>query len=65
MTLILTNNELLIRIKDIYIIINRIYKNIESDYNIDIINFRSNDRRINITCYILLRSIILRIKNIK
>ena len=42
--LILTNNKLLIRIKNIRIIISRIYKSIESDYSNNIIDFRSNNR---------------------
>jgi len=62
----LTNNKLLIRIKDIYIIINRIYKSTESDYNINIINFELNNKEaVNITYYILLKNIILKIKDIK
>ena len=56
MTFILMNNKLLIRIKDIYTFISRIYKSIESDHN---------DRSINVICYILLKSTILKIKNIK
>jgi hypothetical protein len=40
--LILTNNELLIGIKDIYTITGRIYKGIELDYNV--VNFGSNNR---------------------
>jgi len=57
---------LLIRIKDIYIIINRIYKSTESDYNINIIDFESNNKKaVNVTYYSLLKSIILKIKDIK
>jgi hypothetical protein len=44
MTLILTNNKLLIRIKDIYTFISRIYKGIKSDHSDDIIDFRSNNK---------------------
>ena len=43
-TIILTNNELLIRIEDIYIIISRIYKGIKSDRNDNIINFGLNNK---------------------
>jgi len=60
--LILTNNELSIGIKDIRTIIGRIYKGTESDRSNSIIDFGLNSR---VTCYTPLRSIILRIKNIK
>ena len=43
--LISINNKLSIRIKDIRIIISRIYKTIKSDYNINIINFGLNNKR--------------------
>ena len=42
--LILTNNELSIRIKDIRIITGHIYKSTESDRSDNIIDFRSNSR---------------------
>ena len=64
-TLILTNNELFIRIKNIYIIISRIYKSTELDRNNNIIDFKSNNKSVNVTYYIFLKSIILKIKNIK
>ena len=48
MTLILTNNKLLIRIKDIYTFISRIYKGIKSDHSDDIIDFRSNNKSVNV-----------------
>ena len=64
--LILTNNELLIRIENIRIIISRIYKGIELNNSVNIIDFRSNNREaVDVTCYTLLESIILRIKNIE
>ena len=66
MALILTNNELLIRIEDICIIMGRIYKGTESDHSISIIDFGSNGREaVSVTYYTPLRSIILRIKDIK
>jgi hypothetical protein len=60
--LILTNDELLIEIKDIRTFIDHIYKSIESDRSNSIIDFGSNSK---VIYYTLLRSIILRIKNIK
>ena len=66
MALILTNNELLIGIEDIRTIAGRIYKGMESDRSISVIDFRSNSREaVGVTYYISLRSTILRIKNIK
>ena len=44
MALILTNNELLIRIKDIRTITGRIYKGTESDRSDGVIDFGSNGR---------------------
>jgi hypothetical protein len=38
------NDELLIGIKDIYTFVDYIYKGIESDYSVDIIDFRLNNR---------------------
>jgi hypothetical protein len=64
-TLILTNNELLIRIEDIYTITSHIYKSIESAYSNSIIDFRLNSRSVDVTYYTPLESIILRIKKIK
>jgi hypothetical protein len=49
MALILMNNKLLIRIKDIRTITGRIYKGTESDHSDSIIDFRSNNRRISVT----------------
>jgi hypothetical protein len=63
MTLILTNDILLIRIKDIRTITGHIYKGIESDRSVDIVDFRSNDREGHVVYP--LESITLRIKNIK
>ena len=60
--LILTNDILLIGIKDIRTIAGRIYKGTESDRSDSVIDFGSNNR---VTCYTPLGSIILRIKNIK
>jgi hypothetical protein len=66
MALILTNDELLIRIEDIRTIAGRIYKGTESDRSISIIDFGSNDREaVSVTCYTPLRSTILKIKDIK
>ena len=61
-TLILTNDELLIEIEDIRTFMGRIYKGTESDHSDSVIDFGSNN---SVTYYTLLRSIILRIKNIK
>ena len=62
----MTNDELLIRIEDIYIITGRIYKGIKSDHSDSIVDFRSNNKEaVGVTYYISLRSTILRIKNIK
>jgi hypothetical protein len=60
--LILTNDELLIRIEDIRTITGRIYKGTESDRSDSVINFGSNNK---VTWYTPLRSITLKIKNIK
>ena len=66
MALILTNNELLIGIEDIRTIAGRIYKGIDSDCSVSIIDFGSNSRKaVNVTCYTLLESTTLKIKNIK
>jgi len=46
------NNELLIRIKDIYTFINYIYKSIELNYNINIIDFKLNNKEVS-TLYII------------
>ena len=66
MALILTNDELLIRIEDIYIITGRIYKGTESDRSNNVIDFGLNSREaVGVTYYTLLRSTTLRIKDIK
>ena len=65
MALILTNDELLIGIEDIRTFTGRIYKGTESDRSNSIIDFGSNSGSVSVTCYTPLRSIILRIKNIK
>jgi len=65
-TLILTNDELLIRIEDIYIITGRIYKGTESDRSDSIIDFGLNDKEaVGVTYYTPSGSTILRIKDIK
>jgi hypothetical protein len=38
------NDELLKRVEDIYTFIDYIYKGIESDYSVDIVDFRLNNR---------------------
>ena len=64
--LILTNDVLSIRIEDIRTITGRIYKGMESDRSISVIDFRSNSREaVGVTYYTLLRSTTLRIKDIK
>ena len=66
MALILTNNELLIRIKDIRTITGRIYKGTESDRSNNVIDFGLNSREaVGVTYYTPLRSTTLRIKDIK
>jgi hypothetical protein len=60
------NNKLLIRIKDIYIIISRIYKSIKSDRNDNIIDFELNNKEaVDVIYYTLLKITILKIKDIK
>ena len=63
--LILTNDELLIGIKDIRTIAGRICKGTESDRSNGVIDFGSNGRRVGVTCYTPPGSTTPRIKNIK
>ena len=52
--------------KDIRIIISRIYKSTELNRHVNIIDFGLNDKEaVSVTYYTPLRSIILRIKDIK